>query len=134
MSSLSPCPSCQRHVRSEPSCPFCGAAISTTSERHEVTRGARRAAMLAVSAALASTTFVACGDDTTGTGGSGGAGGQAQGGEATQGGGGQLASGGGGAGTGGSGGAGGQGGVGGAGGSDGGFGGMIAPPYGAPPV
>lgn len=150
MSSLVPCASCRRHVRahhdaSPSACPFCGAAVSATTQRAEPTNSggrARRAAMLAVSAALASTAFVACGDDTTNQGGSN-AGGESQGGQpGTGGSGGTTTDGGGGNGNGGDGtggdGTGGDGGegtggdeAGGAG--EGGTGGMLAPPYGAPP-
>ncbi|NUP06845.1 MAG: hypothetical protein HOW73_12405, partial [Polyangiaceae bacterium] len=150
--SLHPCPSCRRHVRREATCPFCGASLSQLPERAEPMRGARRAALLAVSAALASTTFVACGDDTgTGNAGGGGqnAGGQNtggqnnggdnnggtnQGGDPASGGGGTTSDGGAGGAPDGGGGAG-TGGDGTGGDPDtGGFGGNIAPPYGAPPI
>ncbi len=129
MTTLVPCPSCDRHVKLDAgtACPFCNADLGRqTSEARNAAPagGARRAALLAVSAALASTAFIACGDDSpTGGSASGGssAGGQAQGGDNT---GGEVAIGGaGGQETSGGGGAGGD-----------GTGGNIAPPYGAPPV
>ena len=128
MTTLVPCPSCDRHVKLDAasSCPFCAADLrgQRGAESNPAPGGARRAALLAVSAALASTAFIACGDDSpTGGSSSGGSseGGQAQGGDNT---GGQVAIGGaGGQETSGGGGAGGD-----------GTGGNIAPPYGAPPV
>ena len=129
MTMLSPCPACDRHVKLDAgsSCPFCAAYLGAPGKQPSAGQapgGARRAALLAVSAALASTAFIACGDDSpTGGSSSGGssAGGQAQGGDNA---GGQVAIGGaGGQETSGGGGAGGD-----------GTGGNIAPPYGAPPV
>ncbi len=134
MTTLVPCPSCDRHVKLDgaSNCPFCAADLREHGKQPSTTApagGARRAALLAVTAALASTAFVACGDDSpTGGSSSGGAnaGGQAQGGQA-QGGdnaGGNVAIGG----------AGGQETSGGGGVGGDGTGGNIAPPYGAPPV
>jgi len=128
MPTLVPCHACDRHVKAESVCPFCGNNIvAATARPATAALGARRAAMLAVSAALASTAFVACGDDSP-TGGSS-TGGQAQGGDAAggspaEGGGGEVAIGG----------AGGQVTNGGGGSGGDGTGGNIAPPYGAPPV
>jgi hypothetical protein len=141
MTTLVPCPSCDRHVKlgAGSVCPFCSSDLAERAREPNAAPagGARRAALLAVSAALASTAFIACGDDSpTGGSSTGGAnaGGQAQGGQAQ---GGQAQ---GGNGTGGEvamGGSGGQepsGGAGGDGTGGDGTGGNIAPPYGAPPV
>ena len=145
MTQLVPCPTCHRHVRSGSSeCPFCATTLpgAPTPRTFEVQRGMSRAAIIALGAAIASSTPFACSDETgeqtseasgTGTGASGsGSGtgtGSGTGGEATGG------SGSGGRATGGEA-AGGEGGeaVGGQGvGGIGGEGGGIAPPYGAPP-
>jgi hypothetical protein len=86
MTHLSPCPSCQRHVRADEVCPFCGADLPpATPPAPEPRHGLRRAAMLAVSAALVGGGAIDCGSTVTdqqnaagtgtGTGGGGGQGG-----------------------------------------------------------
>jgi hypothetical protein len=63
MKSLSPCPECQRHVRTdEARCPFCGASCSASpalAAEVSPSRISQRAAAIAMSVSLAA---AACGD------------------------------------------------------------------------
>jgi rRNA maturation protein Nop10 len=66
MKTLSPCPSCERHVRDEEACPFCGAELrSAAPSPPDPKRGLRRAAMLAVSAVLVGGGAIDCGSTVT---------------------------------------------------------------------
>ncbi len=61
MTHLSPCSRCARHVRSsERHCPFCGAPFEHTAANIGLPKGLKRAAVIALSTAAASTS-VACG-------------------------------------------------------------------------
>ena len=84
MTSLSPCPSCRRHVRDGERCPFCGSDPGAPLATPDARRGLRRAVVLAATTALAAGGAMDCGSTvetqagtTTGTsdGGHGGHGG-----------------------------------------------------------
>jgi hypothetical protein len=82
MTSLSPCPSCRRHVRDGERCPFCGSEPGAPLASSEVKRGLRRAVVLAATTALAAGGAMDCGSTvetqagtTTGSTGDGGHGG-----------------------------------------------------------
>lgn len=70
MSELTPCPECQRHVRTaETSCPFCGRALSLSHLAAPVLPRSRlsRAATFAFGATLVgATALVGCGGEATG--------------------------------------------------------------------
>ena len=86
MTTLFPCPTCQRHVRPGDLCPFCGATLGPPPAGSiEPKRGVRRAVMFAATAALTAGATIDCGGDvetqstssntTTSAGGNGGDGG-----------------------------------------------------------
>jgi hypothetical protein len=92
MSELTPCPECQRHVRTtESRCPFCDSALSLSHIAMPVLPRSRlgRAATFAFGATLASAALVGCGGESESkkqSGGSGSAaGGNATGGSSTAG-------------------------------------------------
>ncbi len=62
---LSPCSSCGRHVRTNETCPFCGAACAPTLTRRASTGRLGRAALFALGAAMAVAPLTGCGDDDT---------------------------------------------------------------------
>lgn len=62
MPTLSPCPTCQRHVREAARCPFCGASIEGAHPAAiEPPRGVRRAVLFAATAALTAGATIDCG-------------------------------------------------------------------------
>jgi hypothetical protein len=66
MAQLRPCPSCSRHVSGdETRCPFCEAALAIDATSSSPPTRLARAAAMAVGAAVATASFVAC--DKAGT-------------------------------------------------------------------
>jgi hypothetical protein len=67
MSAFVPCSQCQRHVRSDEAvCPFCGGTLPLSIvPRTQPKARLGRAATFAFGAAVAASTTIACGDDTS---------------------------------------------------------------------
>ncbi|MGE0788380.1 MAG: hypothetical protein AB7S26_22085 [Sandaracinaceae bacterium] len=71
---LSPCPTCERHVRissADDACPFCGAASPRREPRPAAPRGVSRPAILAIGAAIGASVAMGCSGTSPGSDGGG---------------------------------------------------------------